>query len=69
MSTDIDIRAKEFLSCLGNGKTEYQLDAECDMIDEEIEQQVEEMSLRKKKEKYEALLRWGYFDEYKERKE
>jgi len=32
-----DKRAEEFLSCLGNGKTEYQLDFECDDIDREYE--------------------------------
>ena len=27
-----ELRAKEFLACLGNGKTEYQLDAKCRSI-------------------------------------
>jgi hypothetical protein len=30
-----DERAKEFLSCLGNGKTIYQCEEENDFIDEE----------------------------------
>lgn len=32
-----DERAKEFLSCLGNGKTIYQCEAENDLIDEMME--------------------------------
>ena len=27
-------RAREFLECLGNGKTEYELDLECEEMEE-----------------------------------
>jgi len=37
MENELDIRAKEFLSCLGNGKSIYECEAENDMIDEEWE--------------------------------
>jgi len=36
-----DERVKEFLECLGNGKTIYQCEAENDLIDEMWEQESE----------------------------
>lgn len=35
----LDRREKEFLECLGNGKTIYQCELENDLIDEEMEKQ------------------------------
>jgi len=36
-----EARAKEFLECLGNGKTIYECEAENDAIDKEMEEENE----------------------------
>ena len=39
--SDEEERAKEFLECLGNGKSIYECEAENDLIDETLEEESE----------------------------